>query len=283
MTKNKKDLFKTFFEDYSKNVDNASSQFFWKLSDEIILRVLSKHFVSILSPNSIVLDAGGGTGRWIQVLSKLLPSKFVLLDKSVNMLNVARQKKELQELGNRLEIIEGDIQVMKNIKDASIDFLISIYSPISFVENPQLFFGEVYRVLKPKGLAFIMGHSFTNAIASKINNYLADALELENLDSEKMVKWSSSLAPLHVFSKESFKKLASDSKLKTLNTYGIPIFIQPGPEDFDPDNKLKSRVSSKLESDTGFYKTVLDLEMKYNSQESFVNRGMNLMIVAQKE
>lgn len=280
---NKRDLFKKFFKDYSKNVDNASSQFFWKLSDEIILGIIRKYIKSDLSKDAFILDAGGGTGRWLQMLSKIYHSKFVLYDKSEDMLKVARKKKELQKLGNRLEIIQGDIQDINNIKDSSIDYLISIYNPISFVKEPVLFFREVQRILKHNGIALVMGQGFHNAVASKINNYLADAPELNRLDKKGMVKWSSSLAPLHVFSKESFEKLADASRLKVVKTYGVPVFIQPGPEDFDAENKLKSKVSSKLKSDSKFYKTVFELEMKYNSQESLVNRGMNLIIVVQKE
>lgn len=282
MTNDKRDLFKKFFEDYSKNVDNASSQFFWKLSDEIILGIIDKHIKSSISKGAVILDAGGGTGRWIHMLSKIYPSKFVLYDKSKNMLDVALKKKELQKLSNRLKVIQGDIQEMKSVKNASVDYLISIYNPISFVKEPFLFFREVQRILKPNGIGLIMGQGFYNAIASKINNYLADAPELNKLDKEEMVRWSSSLAPLHVFSRESFKKLANASRLKVIKTYGVPVFVQPGPEDFDSENKLKSKVSSKLESNSEFYKTVFRLEMKYNSQELLINRGMNLIIVVQK-
>ena len=282
MVNNKKDLFEKFFRDYSKNVDNANSQFFWKLSDEIILGIIGKHIISRISKEAVILDAGGGTGRWIQMLSQLYPYKFVLYDKSTDMLDVARKKKELQKLGNRLEIVQGDVQNMSAIKDKSIDYIISIYNPISFIENPALFFKEIKRILKPSCLALIMGQGLPNAIASKINNYLADAPELKNLDKNETVKWNKSLEPLRVFSKESFERLANNAKLKVTKIYGIPVFVQPGPEDFDSENKLISKISSKLENNSEFYQTVYRLEMKYNSQESLVNRGMNLMAIVEK-
>lgn len=282
MTNNKRWLFEKFFEDYSKNVDNAKSQFFWKLSDEIILGIIARYIKSNISKEAVILDAGGGTGRWIQMLSKIYPSNFVLYDKSKDMLEVSFKKKELQKLGNRLKVIQGDIQDMKDIKDASVDYLISIYNAISFVKEPVLFFRELQRILKPNGIGLIMGQGFLNAIGSKINNYLADPHELNRLDKDEAVKWSSALAPLHVFSKESFERLANDSKLKIIKTYGVPVFVQPGPEDFDSENKLKSKISSKLGSNPEFYQTVYRLEMKYNSKESLVNRGMNLIIVIKK-
>lgn len=276
------DKFKSFFEDYSKNVDNANSQFFWRLSDELILGVIEKHFKKPIAKDCVIIDAGGGTGRWIQMMSKKFHSKFILYDMSTDMLNMARRKETLQKMGKNLDIIQGDIQDMSAIKNSSINMLTSIYNPVSFVKKPYLFFKEIKRILKNGGIALVMGQGLPNAVASKINNYLASGQELSGLDKKQKVKWNESLAPLNVFSKESIETLASKSGFKIIKTYGIPVFLQPGPEDFDSENKLKSRVSSKLEGDKDFFKAVYDLEMKYNSKSTFVNRGMNLMIVVQK-
>ncbi len=277
-----KNLFKKFFQDYSKNVDNANNQFFWRLSDDIILSIITKHIKNSPSKKAVILDAGGGTGRWIGIMSKKFNSKFILYDLSSDMLNMAKNKKDLECLKDRLEIVQGDIQNMFKIKSSSVDYVTSIYNPVSFVENPILFFKEIKRILKKGGIAVVMGQGFTNAIASKINNYLAEAKELTVLDKEEKVKWNPNLAALNVFSKESIENLANKAGLKLINTYGIPVFLQPGPEDFDSENKQRSRVSTKLEADNKFYKAVYKLEMKYNSKNTMVDRGMNLMVVVQK-
>jgi ubiquinone/menaquinone biosynthesis C-methylase UbiE len=277
-----KNLFKKFFQDYSKNVDNANSQFFWRLSDDIILSIIAKYIKNSSAKNSTILDAGGGTGRWVGMMSQKYKSKLILYDLSEDMLNVARNKKSLRDIGDRLEIIQGDIQDMSKVESSSVDYITSIYNPVSFVKSPILFFKEVKRILKRGGIAMIMGQGFTNAIASKINNYLADAKELAVLAKNEKVKWSSNLAPLHVFSKQSIENLAFKAGLKIVKTYGVPVFLQPGPEDFDSQNKQRSRVSTKLESDKTFYKAVYDLEMKHNANGSMVNRGMNLMLVVRK-
>ena len=277
-----KNLFKKFFQDYSKNVDNANNQFFWRLSDDIILSIITKHIKNSPSKKAVILDAGGGTGRWIGIMSKKFNSKFILYDLSSDMLNMAKNKKDLECLKDRLEIVQGDIQNMFKIKSSSVDYVTSIYNPVSFVENPILFFKEIKRIFEKGGIAVVMGQGFTNAIASKINNYLAEAKELTVLDKEEKVKWNPNLAALNVFSKESIENLANKAGLKLINTYGIPVFLQPGPEDFDSENKQRSRVSTKLETDNKFYKDVYKLEMKYNSNNMMVNRGMNLMVVVQK-
>ncbi len=52
-----------FFREYSKNVDRADSQYFWKLSDDIISAIITRHLPSSFRCKSVILDAGGGTGR----------------------------------------------------------------------------------------------------------------------------------------------------------------------------------------------------------------------------
>lgn len=277
------DKFELFFRDYSKNVDKANDQYFWRLSDDLILKILTENIGNSLNENSTILDAGGGTGRWIQVLSKIYQSKFVLYDKSASMIAVAKKKKDLQKLGKRLRILQGDIQNMNKVDSTSIDCVISIYNPISFVKKPELFFKEIKRILKFDGIAVIMGQGYHNAIGSKINNYLADSQELKQLDRNMLVKWNSSLAPLNVFSKESFQDFASHAGLKVKVFYGVPVFVQPGPEDFDSKNKQRSRVSSKLEKDPDFYREVFNIEMENNSKDSMINRGMNIMAIVKKQ
>jgi ubiquinone/menaquinone biosynthesis C-methylase UbiE len=99
-------------------------------------------------------------------------------------------------------IIKGDLKNMVNVESESVDYIVSIYSPISFIYEKEKAFSELYRVLKRGGKAIIMGHSFYNALASKINNYHAKVKELEKLDSRKIVKWGEHVPELDVFSKE---------------------------------------------------------------------------------
>lgn len=274
--------FDTFFKEYSKNVDNADKLFFWKLSDEIILKILKKHINSDPSRTSIILDAGGGTGRWIEKLKNFKNSKFILYDKSQKMLEKAKQKKALQLLKNNILFIEGNLENMKVLEDKSIDNIISIYNPISFTDNVQKVFNEFYRVLKKGGKAMVMGQSYYNAIYSKINNYLANSKELKNLYINYKVRWNKRLPLLNVFTQETLKKISIKSGFKFIKAYGIPIILQPKNEDFNPLNTIKSDISKKLENDKIFYKTILNIEMEINDNSCLVDRGMNIMIVVKK-
>ena len=277
---NKKE-FNKFFKSYSKNVDNANKQYFWKLSDDIIIRIIKRHIPIPSHRGKTILDAGGGTGRWILILSKYYKTNFILYDLSRDMLRKAKENISQLDLKKRVKIIRGNLTNMKSIKNSSIDYIISIYNPISFIENKKMAIKELYRILKKNGQILIMGQGYFNALYSKITNYNALPQELDNLEKNHKVKWAQYTPELNVFSKETLEKLLKSQGFNIIKSYGIPILVQPGVEDFDPENILKSKVSKALENKQ-FYKKVLEIEMKYNSQPSLVNRGVNILTVAKK-
>lgn len=274
--------FDNFFRPYSKNVDNANKHGFWKLSDALITQIIKNNISVVIDEKAIILDAGGGTGRWVCDLSKIYKSKFVVYDMSRDMLEKAKENIRNANIENRVKLIEGDLRNMKSLESESVDYVVSIYSPISFVNEKEKAFSELFRVLKRGGKIIIMGHGFYNALASKINNYCADTKELGVLSNEQIVKWGEHVPKLSVFSKEIIESDLKQVGFSLEKTYGVPVFAQPGPEDFDPENITKSKISAALENEN-FFNKVLELEMKYNSQPTIANRGMNMFAVAVKE
>lgn len=276
-----KNEFKNFFEPYSKNVDNANSLAFWRLSDDLIMSII-KNYIPVNNSSAFsILDAGGGTGRWICELGKLYDSKFILYDLSKDMLNVASENISKAGIVDRVKIIQGDLINMEAIETESIDYIVSIYSPISFIYEKDKAVNEMYRILKKGGRLLIMGHGYYNALASKINNYIANADELKLMESESMVKWGEGIPKLNIFSKETMEQMLSNGGFKIITTHGVPVFVQPGPEDWDSKNEKKSRISTALQ-DEAFYKQVYELEMEYSNKSSVSNRGMNIFTVVEK-
>ncbi len=277
---NKKE-FDDFFRIYSQNVDSANNSAFWRLSDHLIMDAIKDTIPKNIDKDTIIFDAGGGTGRWVSMLSDYYKSNFIVYDLSTDMLSVAEKNIKNKGIQKRVQIINGDLINIKSVKDNSVDFIISIYSPISFIENKEKGFSELYRILKKGGEVLIMGHGYFNAISSKINDYIASAQEIEELESESIVKWAEYVPKLNVFSKESMEKLLQDSGFFIIKTYGIPSFVRPGSEDWDPKNKKKSRISVALES-PAFYNVVYNIERKFGSNETVSNRGMNIITIAKK-
>lgn len=277
-----KKAFKDFFEPYSKNVDSADSLHFWKLSDALVMEIIKRNIPTDLAKNEIIMDAGGGTGRWVVKLSKEYKSDFVIYDLSEDMLAQAEKNLERAGINNRVRLVHGDLCNMEEVADNSIDHIVSIYSPVSFVYENDKAAKELYRILKPGGRIIIMGHSYYNALASKINNYTAPADELQKLNDNQRVAWAPHVPELVTYSKETMERLLESAGFSIITTYGVPVFVQPGPEDFDPENKQRSRISNALSEQT-FFDKVFEIEMQHNSKPEVANRGMNIFTVAEKK
>lgn len=274
--------FDDFFGPYAANVDRADSvSAFWRLSDALIMEIIKENIGKRCDNETVVCDAGGGTGRWAIKMSTDISGKFLVYDRSVDMLAKAEENIEKAGLSERISLVRGDLADMKVIDSESIDHAVSIYSPISFVYDPQKAVRELFRVMKFGGKLLIMGHSYYNALASKVNNYRADSNEIEKLERDFRVKWAPYVPELVTYSKESMESLLSEAGFHIEKTYGVPVFVQPGPEDFDPENKQVSAVSKYLEN-PDIFKQVFNLEMSHNNKETVANRGMNIFTLATK-
>jgi ubiquinone/menaquinone biosynthesis C-methylase UbiE len=274
--------FKQFFSEYAQNVDQAEQQYFWKLSDELMEGIIRNHIPTDIPSDAVILDAGGGTGRWIVKLSSLYPCRFDLVDLSEDMLAKAQTNISNADLHERVRILQSDLSHMPKVADASVDYIVSIYSPISFVNDLHATATEFSRVLKPGGMIMIMGQGLLNAIASKINNYLAAPEELREIAEESRVRWAEFVPKLNMFTQESLQGILTDAGFEPVRSYGVPVFVQPGAEDFDSKNIEQSRISKALRDRPDFYSSLLEIERRYHAEPSIVNRGMNIVAVARK-
>jgi ubiquinone/menaquinone biosynthesis C-methylase UbiE len=278
-----KEIFDSFFNSYAKTVDKAADiSAFWRLSDEIITEIVRREIAPYCKDSSLTMDAGGGTGRWAIKLSEVLKGKLVVFDRSEDMLAKASENISKSNVSDRINISEGDLTQIDNFTDNSVDNIVSIYSPLSFIYDQDKVAKELFRILKPGSRILLMSHGYHNALASKINSYRAGAKELQKLANEQRVKWAPHVPELVTHSKESIEKLFSDVGFRIQKTYGVPVFVQPGPEDFDPENEKKSAVSEYLEN-PDIFKLVFEIEMRFNAGETVANRGMNMFMLAEKK
>lgn len=277
-----KEEFDIFFKSYAENVDSVDkNSFFWKLSDKIILEIIKKEILRFSDNSSIIFDAGGGSGRWVVKMSRESDANFIIYDMSTDMLKKAEENISKFQLEDRVKILKGDMCNIENILDNSVDFITSIYSPISFIYDKGTAFKEMYRILKPGGKIIVMGHGFYNSIYSKINNYNAPAEELKSLFKDGLIKWAPHVPKLITFSKENMEKSLSDVGFVLDKSFGVPVFVQPGLEDFNPDNDGVSKISKYLSEEDNF-NAIFEMEMESNSISTLVNRGMNIFSLAQK-
>ena len=279
----KKEIFDSFFNPYAKTVDKAVNvSAFWRLSDTIISEIIRREVAPYCTNESLTMDAGGGTGRWAVKLCKILNGRIVVFDRSVDMLAKARRNIDDGGVSDRVGIVEGDLVNMEQFEECSVDNILSIYSPLSFIYKQDKAARELFRILKPGGRILVMCHGYFNALSSKINNYKAGVEELRGLTETFRVKWAPHVPELVTHSKYSIEKLFSDAGFKILKTYGVPVFVQPEPEDFDPDNERRSRISEYLEN-SDIFAAIFELEMRFNADYTVSNRGMNIFVLAEKK
>ena len=98
--------------------------------------------------DSVILDIGGGTGRWSLQLARE-GYHVVLGDISNGMLNVARDKLKDAGLSDLVDVQRLDICSMSGLADSSFDFILCQGDPLSYVSNPAKAAAECFRVAKP--------------------------------------------------------------------------------------------------------------------------------------
>lgn len=277
----KKDKFDSFFKLHSENVDNANSQGFWKLSDEIV-----KSFLLEVIDNRkgvTIVDFGGGTGRWAKILDDfLVESEIIIVDLSKDMLKVAKTKIKAGLYKNKISLINADMTNVKELGNDIADYIISTYNPLSFVDNPQSVIDEAYRIVKPGGKVAITVQAYYNALYSKIYNYQAPVEELRRIREKKKLFWNDFVPETWQLSQQDMEGMFKQAGFNEVESRGIACITQPQDEDWDQTNTKIGKLSKKLNTDEAFFKAVLESELIAGKDQYAVNRGMNIMTIGRK-
>lgn len=129
-----------------------------------------------------LLDAGCATGPMLTLLTKEYPEKqYTGLDLSPKMIETAKKK----QLKNTT-FIEGDCENMP-LNDNTYDIIINSQSYHHY-PNPQKFFNEVQRVLKPGGKLILRDNTASKPVLFLMNNI---GMKLANITGHGDVKASS--------------------------------------------------------------------------------------------
>lgn len=101
------------------------------------------------------LDIGCGGGYLGLALAEMTDLEFVFIDKSPAMLRCAEENIHSQGLVGRGRAILGEVQEIP-LENASVDLVVSRGS-VPFWDDLPAAFGEIRRILKPGGHAYIGG------------------------------------------------------------------------------------------------------------------------------
>jgi len=100
--------------------------------------------------DSLILDAGGGTGIWSVELARM-GYRVVLTDISAGMLGKAREKIDSLGLENQIEIKVADICCMPEFPDFHFDMVVCQGDPLSYCSDRFQAVAELARVVTPGG------------------------------------------------------------------------------------------------------------------------------------
>lgn len=109
----------------------------------------SRLFSSYITPSSRVLDLGCGAGDMTSILLKLTPN-VTAADIAPKMIHTVRSRfANIQNL-----TIDHLLSPSLPYSDRSFDLVVSS-SVIEYVDSPELFLAEIYRVLAPGGVLLV--------------------------------------------------------------------------------------------------------------------------------
>jgi cytosine/adenosine deaminase-related metal-dependent hydrolase/ubiquinone/menaquinone biosynthesis C-methylase UbiE len=115
------------------------------------LLTLEQRFLSRMLPDAgglDVLDAGCGTGRWLQLLATQHPASLVGVDTSPEMLQRASAK-----LGNASTLRLGSCVALP-VQNSTIDLVLASFV-LSYLDDVESFARELHRITRPGATVFV--------------------------------------------------------------------------------------------------------------------------------
>jgi len=246
---------------------------FHRLEFETTFRFLKKHLPS----KGVILDAGGGPGRYTIELAKL-GYKVVLLDLVKENLEIARQQIQKSGVGKRVKgVVDGSITDLSRFKKNSFDAVLCLGGPLSHV-NPksqrQRAISELIRVAKPKAPIFVSVMSKYGVMLSTPGGWPRELIYKKHYDELAFkgedYKFRGN-AYCHFFTAAELCEMFSKHPVKTLEMVGL--------EGLNIDKKTTNRFAKKFPS---AWKNWKELHKKLCTDSFVVDASGHILIIVQK-
>lgn len=254
------------YDTLAESYDNMFSGGKWAVYDAVTWKYIQDY----LPEKGVILDAGGGTGKWSIKLAKQGYTVH-LVDLSSEMLKEASQKIESEGLLGRVHISEGDISSLDFPSD-HFDFVLCEGDPVSYcAENHFKAIKELVRVAKPGAVIEIgVDNRYMFFLRESANKGFSEGERVleHGLAVDKRGTKTFTFTP-HVF-QEEFNKCGAD----LLKVVGKPVFWMLAVPYFED-------IVEKITNDADFRKMIIKYELILN-EEGFGPVGNHLQAIARK-
>lgn len=235
---------------------------YWQLYHEITWEHLKKYLPK--NNKYPVLDAGGGTGYWSRRLAKI-GFNVVCADLSKKMLEVGEKIVENTHLAKKITFVVSDITDMKEFENNSFSMVIAEGDSVGYCGNPIKAVKELARVAQKGATIIVSVDSFFSVLGRMI-----ETNNLKQLPRLLKTHISSLFGgfPQYNFTTDELKQLYLKNDIIVKDIIGKMIFTE-----FLPRKKVNNLLSNK-----NFYKQILKLELRFNSEPSIIGLAPHIEI-----
>ena len=219
-----KKLVKKYYQEYGiKEWKRLIQDPYHKLEFDTTLHFFKKY----LPKKGLILDAGGGPGRYTIELAKL-GYNVVLLDLTPELLRIAKRKIKKEKVQNKVkQIIQGSIDNLSMFEDNTFDAVICLGGTLSHLVNKakrEKAIDELIRVTKKNAPFFI---SVIGRLAVLVGELVRFPKEIEIKEVFQRIRDSGDyfggygFAPCHLYLPEELEKSLKKRKIKVLQMVGL--------------------------------------------------------------
>jgi len=213
--------------------------------------------------NALILDAGGGTGKWTIPIARL-SYRVTLTDISKRMLQVAEQKLAKANLLGKVRIVVADVTAMDMFNEGSFDFVLCEGDPLSYCRDPLKGIKELVRVAKGGAVIVASVDNLYSRLTWCIKQGLLDPAVklLEN-------QWATGEYPMYFFKPSELIQRFSEAGCKVEKIVGKNMFSWSVGED-----RLR---------DSDIFNGILKLELEYCDDPYHIGCAGHIALVCRKQ
>ena len=251
---------------WSETYDSDYSKYF-TLYHKVTLNNIQRFLPD--DKDTMILDAGGGTGIWSIELAKM-GYNVVLTDISQGMLIKAREKFSKLKLDSKIDIRISNICNMTEFDDNQFAMVLCEGDPLSYCGDHHAAIKEVVRVVQPDGIVIASVDSRAAAL-----NWLRDKDDHNAI--QRLLEMGEVLMPqereelcyvIHAFTPEELKGLFESNGLSVERIIGKLV--------------IANRLVCFKSRDPKIQEWLYHLELKYNDNPAFYPWSGHLEIVGRK-